>query len=200
MRKMIGRVDETYAYCIADKLTGDDITDRLRTRVYESGEYLRLPTWAKSHIAGYCEAKREEVWKYHLVWVMMLDGKLRTSEEVDELTRQEAAILHAGYVGECIRLNKQPATLEKFASSIGHFIQSNYMSPWQRIVTTKPNKSRYVWKNVQGPLYSKPYDRKFIGEMSEYDRKLLEEDKNGQLPTIGDIIKQELAKHATRMM
>ena len=175
MRKMVGRAQEVFSSAIAYKLTQDDISDRIRQDIRETGEYIRLPTWAKSHIDGYCEAKREEIYKYHLVWLMSLDGELVTSEMVDQRTAEEKGRLFRDFCRKCeqsvehYKLHggscRQPPTFEEFSARIAHFTPSDYHTPWARI---KGDFSRYVWKDSKGVILSdKPYDRRWVGRGAE---------------------------------
>jgi hypothetical protein len=158
MRKMVGRVQSIYASAFAYKLTYIEISERLNSNVLQSGEYKRLPAWAKSHISGYCEAKREDTEKYHLVWLNSLDGEFYTKEMVDNLTTLEIDRLYRDLKSKC---DLSGPTFEEFRQNISRFMPSDYKSPWMRV---NSEFSRHVWKDAHGNILSdKPYDRKFVG-------------------------------------
>lgn len=112
--------------------TGETVQRQLNSRVYESDEWSRVPGYVQSYIHGYIDACRDGQQR-DLVWVKMVDGKLLTSVEVDDLTDSE----------------KQE----------GKHLSPDYLSPWQRVDT---DLCRFVWKGDTGkPILNKPFDQKF---------------------------------------
>ena len=76
---------------------------------------------------------RDNLYRDHLLWVLSVDGKLMTSEEVDQKTIEEKGT---------------KMSEEEF-----------YRSPWSRI---NGDLCRHVWTYKDGqPMYDKPFDRRF---------------------------------------
>lgn len=134
-RKLIDIVADIYSAAIIFKSTHDDILNNLTKRVYKTVEWKKAPSYVQSYVLGYLEARRSEINRYHLAWVLSCDGKLMTNKEVDELTAAERGI---GY--EDVVVHDGP-------------------TPWGRIDN---DLSRHVWTDAHGnPMLDKPFDRKF---------------------------------------
>jgi hypothetical protein len=133
--KMQVRVADIYEAAIVMYMTSEQISERVR-EVFADKTYDKAPTWVISYVQGYSAARKDAIYRYHLVWVMWLDGRLCTRGEVDQATEEE---LEAGE-------DRSP----------------HYRSPWQRI---ESDKSRHVWKDKNDqPLYDMPYDGKWRNE------------------------------------
>jgi hypothetical protein len=76
-------INYIYSNAIHFKLTHDDIVDQIREKVYDIARAKKVPQYVISFLDGYWEAKREEVYRNHIVWVLSIDGMLMTSKEVD---------------------------------------------------------------------------------------------------------------------
>ncbi len=114
--------------------TIDTITDNVRKMVWEDKDLKRCPERVRSYLRGYYDAKWDEMWNKHFVWLLWCDGQLMTNKEVDALTDKER------------REGANPR-------------DPNYKSPWSRIDS---DKSRHVWKGKDGePLRDKPIDQKW---------------------------------------
>lgn len=50
--------------------------------LYNHPEYQRLPRWAKAELRGYLDAKRHELYTYHLEWRVRLNGNLIKGSDV----------------------------------------------------------------------------------------------------------------------
>lgn len=130
--RLVSRIADIYANAVHFKLTHDEISQKVR-EIMNDVDYKRLPTHAKEYIQGYWQAKRDEVYRYHITWVLSLDGNLLTSKEVDSITM-----------------------LEK---SLNLSVSPDYKSPWSRI---NGDLSRHVWKDANGaPLRDKSFDVRF---------------------------------------
>lgn len=89
--KIMARVKDIYSRAIFYNLTYESISDEL-AKVYNDPQLKLTPAYVKHHIFGYCEAKREEIYHHHVQWMLWLDGKLVTSEEVNSITKSEKPI------------------------------------------------------------------------------------------------------------
>lgn len=137
-RKLVSRVGDIFLRAECCHMTSEKISERMREEVYESVEWRKTPEWVHAHVNGYYEAKRNELYRYHIGWVMWLDGELLTSKAIDALTLQEN--------------NAQRAT--------PHTFPKEYKSPWSRIDS---EKSRHVWIDREGNLLlNRPFDEKWV--------------------------------------
>ena len=91
----------------------------------------KLPRHAKEYLQGICDTMRWTIYSHHLIWLKMLDGELRTTEEVEALTIRESVA----------------------AYTVG------YRSPWAR-VDSDQSRHVWKDEHGQ-PLRDKPYDAKF---------------------------------------
>lgn len=175
--KLKARLLDIISQGVCFKLTHDEVCEQVRDKVMGDSDWKKAPAYVHTYIQGVWDAKRDEMYRYHIVWVLSCDGKLMTSKEVDELTKKEKEELYAAHVKWCedsvSEYNKnggscrRPDTLEEFSRNfsrgiaVGLGIRSvDYKSPWSRI---DGDLSRHVWKDAQGnPMLHKPYDRKFI--------------------------------------
>lgn len=143
-RNLIVRILAIYQNAIHFKLTHDDIAEQMNEKVFNSKEAKTLPRHMIEFLHGYYEAKREEMYKHHIHWMLYCDGKLMTSKEVHELAQKEVFLAK----------NKN---LQIDTKSSG----DEYISPWGRI---KGDLCRHVWADANNvPILNKPYDRKFLG-------------------------------------
>ena len=127
-RKLISALCDVYARARHFRMTHDELSEGLRESVYEPAQ--RLGAAERAYIDGYAEAKRAEVWRSQVMWMLSVDGRLMTSKEVDALTREEATRFDP----------RDPA----------------YKSPWSRVDN---NKSCHVWVDMRTgePLRDKPF-------------------------------------------
>jgi hypothetical protein len=132
------RVDTIMSCARAYRMTHEAITDKWVKDIRDSQEWKRSPEWVKSYIEGYWTAQKDTIYRYHLVWLLWLDGGLTSRHVVDTLTEVEKA------TGK----DKEP----------------NYRSPWARIDN---DRSRHVWLDAQGNARAdSPYDAKWKNEGS----------------------------------
>lgn len=131
--RLLKQVQETYSLAVQLHLTYQEIAERLDQRVYSDPAWSRLPSYVQTYIFGWLECKRSEINRYHMVWLMSVDGQLLTSKEMSLLDEQE----------------------RKY-----HFIyDADHRSVWARC---NMDLSRHVWCNRDGiPLKDKPHDGKF---------------------------------------
>lgn len=129
---LVSRVGDTFSYAVHFQLTYEQIGARLQEFVYNTPEWERLPIARRSYILGYCQAKRDDLYRHHFTWVLSCDGKLMTSKEVDALTAAEKAA--------------------------GKDTSPDYRSPWSRIDS---DQSRHVWVKDGKPLLDKSIDARF---------------------------------------
>lgn len=140
LRRAIARVDDIYSCAKSFYLTHDEIAEKVVKEVFEHTSMKRATKATSSYIHGYCEAKRNEVYRYHvkwMMWVMSIDGlsgELMSREEIDALTKREMSSL---------------------------YLPKDYRSPISRV---NSDKSRHVWMRDGVGLKMKPYDIKWKGE------------------------------------
>lgn len=114
------------------KLTHEEISESV-VQLRQSREWKRAPHWVKSYIEGYLHARRDEIYRHHMAWMLSLNGKLVSSKMVDTTTKDEV--------------------------ELGIHKNIGYQTPWARV---DGEKSRHVWKDADGqPMLDKPYDQKW---------------------------------------
>lgn len=167
--ELLRRAAAIHSQAISFKMASEDISREVRERLYNSSEWKRAPRWVHSYVEGYMQARRENIYRHHMMWMLWLDGRLLTSKEVGVITELENRTQFQDLVEKCeesVRLYKKhggscrhPPTWEEFNSNVSKFFPSTYKSPWSRI---DGDKSRHVWTDEQGnPLPDRPYDRKW---------------------------------------
>ena len=167
--KLLKRTEDIFSQAISFKMASEDISREVRERLYLSPEWKRSPHWVRSYIEGYMKSRRDNIYKYHMAWMLWLDGSLLTSKSIDFITENEKRAQFTTVVKRCeesVRLYKKhggscrhPPTWEEFNSNVSKFFPSTYKSPWSRI---DGDKSRHVWIDEKGnPMLNRPYDRKW---------------------------------------
>lgn len=125
------------------KQTHDFISQRIIAGVLDTPEWRKAPGYVCSYLQGVSDTKRDEIYHYHLAWLLSVDGSLLTSKQVNALTRMEKEY------GQSL-----PDGSRIYSTDPG------YKSPWSRVDSSL---SRHVWKDANGnPLADKPYDAKFL--------------------------------------
>jgi hypothetical protein len=141
--KLVERADDLYSRAYWYCSTHEQIVESEQRKLWHSKEWARVPSYVHSYVEGYVAAKREELYRHHLYWMVWLDGKLVTSKEVDERTKEEHKLI----------LDRCNADCQDYAEPAG------YRSPWSRIDS---EQSRHVWvDNAGNPLPDKPFDGKW---------------------------------------
>jgi hypothetical protein len=136
------RINDIIDNSVSFHSTIDTIIDNMCKMVWEDKDLKRCPEWVRSYLRGYYEAKWNEMWNKHFTWLLFLDGRLLTHNEVDDQTEKEK-VNGFSYINGVKVLTCDP----------------NYKSPWSRI---DGDKSRHVWKGKNGePLRDKPIDQKW---------------------------------------
>ena len=130
------RMSSIFSQGIRFQHTHEHMLKCIHSEILDTPEWKMVPERVRSYIEGYWKAKRDEVYQYHLVWVMSVDGKLMTNKEIiDALTEEEKMYEVTDKTGQ-------------------------YRSPWSRV---NSNLSRHVWKDRDGKiLLDKPYDARFL--------------------------------------
>jgi hypothetical protein len=126
------RAGDIFSRAIMFKWSHEDIQEET-IKLHASNEWKRSPGWVQSYLRGYIDARRDNIYRDNLMWVLSLDDKLVTSREVDTATKDEQEL----GITKC----------------------TSYRTPWQRV---DGEKSRHVWKDSEGqPMLDKPYDAKW---------------------------------------
>jgi hypothetical protein len=135
----LNKLGDIYGRAVHFKLTHDEISDEV-CKVLSWVESKKCPYHVRAFLLGYWQARRDEMYRHHITWLLGLDGELLTSKEVDARTEEEKRL---GY-----------------ASPDTNWDHCNYRSPWSRI---DGDKSRHVWMDKPGgvPLRDKPFDLRF---------------------------------------
>src|SRR5271167_4030125 len=100
-QKLVQRLKDIVSNGMHFKLTHDEVCEQVRERVMGDSDWQKAPAYVHTYIQGVWDTKRDEMYRYHITWVLSLDGKLVSSEEVDELTKKEFAELYAKHVQWC---------------------------------------------------------------------------------------------------
>lgn len=130
--KLKVRAMDIFSRAISFKLSHEEIQTYVM-ELQSTKEWKRSPTWVKEYVRGYMDARRDDIYRYHMVWMLWLDNKLVTKVGVDTATKdeQELGLTHC----------------------------TSYRSPWQRV---DGDRSRHVWKDAEGnPMMDKSYDAKW---------------------------------------
>ncbi len=99
------------------------ICDKVHERVFAEAERRRAPARVLAYLRGVYDTRLDDLYRYHLVWVMWVDGSLLTSAEMRALSDLELKL----------DTSKSP----------------DYRSPWARCDS---DKSVHVWKNSKGEI------------------------------------------------
>lgn len=139
-RLLKSKIKDIFTDVFYFKLTIETLNDKINT-LMNGNEAKRTPSYIRSYLQGYIDARRDDIYRNHLVWLKSCDGKLLTTEELDRLIVEEV---------------KQGYLHPPFGSSqLTGITKTTTKSPWQR---TDPDLSCHVWKDVQGnPLRDKPF-------------------------------------------
>lgn len=127
---MKSRLLDIIGMAISCKMTHSDICDRVRKDVMSEAARRGAPQHVISYIRGIYDTRMDDMYRYHIVWTMYVDGKLRTSQEVRAMCDREAKL-------------KKSKSLD-------------YKSPYARVDS---DKSVHVWTDSKGTvLYDRPFN------------------------------------------
>ena len=122
---------DVYSSAIHFKMPHEKLLERKQLFVLNDPLYRKAPRWVHAYLNGMEDIMRDNIYRYHLVWLMSVDGKLLTRKEMDELYKQEKAIADK------------------------HKPNDDYKSPWARV---NSELSNHYWKDDNGnPLRDKPF-------------------------------------------
>jgi hypothetical protein len=114
---------------ISCKSKHEVICKSINDQVMMEAQIRRAPARVLAYLQGIKETRMDDIYRYHLVWCMSVDGNLYTSAEMNTLSANEIKV-----------------GLDKDA---------DYRSPWARC---DGDKSTHVWKDEKGNvLKDKPY-------------------------------------------
>lgn len=140
--KLTARIKDLMSQARHFHYTNEDISANMLAHVRLSHEWRKAPRYVHTYCDGVYRTLRDDIYRNHLVWMLSLDGVLRSSKEVDALTLTEKGMYTSSGDGWSLVLNKE------------------YKSPWSRIDN---DLSRHVWRSVAGTvLLDKPFDARFL--------------------------------------
>lgn len=91
LRQWVATLNDIYGSAPHWMPRADELTEMVRTRIFLTPEWSRVPFYSRYFLDGMWEARRNELYRHHLVWVLSLDGALLTRSQVDALADREDA-------------------------------------------------------------------------------------------------------------
>lgn len=142
-RELESRIRGVFGLALITTCTHEALMEHIIHKVWRTKEWSLAPRYVRTYISGMQVVLMDNLYHYHVEWVLSLDGKLVSREDVEHVTIREDQDNYHKYA------------LTEFAEK-KDYTPVGYRSPWQRV---DPTKSTFVWKHPDtgAILYDRPF-------------------------------------------